>query len=170
MPGCVQSICAVKYTQVIGLAPHDHLAPQPQGERNIRQLDVAIDLAKRALKAQCTSGAKAQVRQFAIPTSPPLIRKHLLAWARLEVIHTVIRPPVQADEVGGLNPRNGQTAKCLPVSNPVVLKPQTSGVALLDNRPFINLWVTKDLLRLQIARERQRIRGELGFSRGKQHE
>jgi hypothetical protein len=51
-----------------------------------------------------------------------------------------------------------------------VLKPEPGGVTLLDNRPFIDLWMTKDLLGLQIAREGQRIRGELGFSGGKTQE
>ena len=86
---------------------------------------------------------------------------HLQARAGAEVVHAVVRTAVQADEVRGFRPARGQPAEDSPVLNPIVFQPESGGVALLDDGPFVRLGMPEDLLGLDVAGEGPRLGGEL---------
>ena len=167
MPGGIQRVGAVEHPQVVGLAPHHHLPANAQGQRQLGKLDVGEDLAKRTLKAQGVSRFVRQVGQFAVPTGPTAIGKHVLAWTRLKIVHAVVHAPVQADEMSVVYARQGETTERPAVFDPVILHARAYNVALLNDRPFVRLRVPEYLLGLQITGQRKITIGEVRPGEGK---
>src|SRR5215471_17211206 len=111
MPGGVEGVGAVEHAEIIGLAPHDHLASETQCERDLCELNIAIRLAKNALETQGVRDAWRQIGKCAISSSCALIRNHFLPWPRLKVVDTIIHAAIQPHEVGATNPRKQPAVK-----------------------------------------------------------
>jgi hypothetical protein len=93
-----------------------------------------------------------EVRKLAITSGPTLVGKRFKPRPRLEVIDTVIGTAIQANEMSPANPRHGKKTEGLPVVDPIVFQTQAQHIPLLNDRPFLRLGMTQNLLALHIAR------------------
>src|SRR5262245_53909149 len=79
MPGGIQSVGAIEHTQIIRLAPDNHLPPETKRQWNLGKFDIAIRLTEDTFKTKRVGRTRAEVGKAAIAPRLAAIGKYFLA-------------------------------------------------------------------------------------------
>src|SRR5262249_19983015 len=189
VPGEVERVDAVEHPEVVGLAPHDLLAPAADGERNPPELDVGVELAQLVLELEGVERVGPQGPEIQVGNGEQLVR---LAGLRrrdadlggvLEVVQAAVVPAVDVllleearggvvDAVVDAAPEQGERrlldegdvvlADPRAALEPVVVEADVGGVAVLDVLPGGGVGGAEEVLGLGVAGDLQRPEPERG--------
>src|SRR5438552_2192877 len=171
-PGEVERVHAIEHAEIVGLAPDDLLSAGPDGEREVPELDVRVELAqlvveleRLALAVREATHLEHAARETLQP--PVLVERQvvdvrvpvevlLLHDARRGVVDAVVDAAPEHREVRALD--EGDLVLVVEPSGlePVVVEPDVGGVPVHDVLVRVHVRGTDDVRRLQIPRELDR--------------
>src|SRR5207247_271711 len=144
VPGEVERVGAVEHPEVVGLAPYDLLASGADGEREVAELDVGVELAQLVVELERVAvllAEAADLEHVAGKTLelPVLVERQvaavrppvdvlLLDEARGGVVDAVVGAPPDERQVRAVDERDVVLVVELPGLEPVVVEPDMSDI------------------------------------------
>ena len=157
VPRGVERVGAVEHTEVVGFAPDDLLLAEAKADRNVRQADVDVRFAELVLELEGVARALREVVKVALGGAPRLAAAEVaLTERRLVVVDAVVYAAVEQEELRALDERQIEAVDPLALLDPVPVDAGAERIALLDEVVLVDVRVTDDVLRLEIARQLER--------------